>query len=307
MSTRPIVPSVLGPESERLLYRDVRHLSRLLKGLDTSGWERQVAGVDVRQVVAHLADGADELAGEIESRSAAPSSRPLHAPFHDAAPAAYARSDPGDPEAVLRRYDEAMRRLLHALGTTPQRDWSWPVWSPLGGAETLASAARRTLAHHYVHRHDVLAATGSGDDPHDATVRLVVEFVLDALARRGGELIAPPVTFEVVTSLPGAGTWQLVFDEPPPAREVDSLWDELVRHHPEARDLHRVERGSGDVSRAQIYATGEELWRTAFGRGGSWQDLEVHGDDEGRSAWSELTAAVQDDTDVARTLGRIQA
>lgn len=309
MTSHPVVPTVLGPEAEALLRRDVDRMSALLRRLSGEDWHRPtpVGGGAVLHVAAHLAQGAARLGREWETRVAAAHPEALHEPFDEPGSPPALEEEPGGPAQVLTAYGEATDRLLHALGTALQQHWSWPVWSPVGGVETLAEAVRRTLAHHYVHRHDILAALGGEPDPHEDTVRLVVEFVLDALARRGGDAITPPISFEVVTSLPGAGTWELIFEAARPPRHVDSVWDEIVGHHPESRRLHRVERGSDDASRAGLYGSGDTVWRAAFGRGARWEDLEVHGDDEARGMWHALIRRVAARTGRAEAIGRIQA
>lgn len=309
MATHPAVPAVLGPESEALLRREVDRMSALLERLAGQDWVRPtpVGGGAVLHVVAHLAQGASRLGREWETRVAAAHPEALHEPFDDPGSPPALDEEPGGPDQALAAYHQATDRLLHALGTTLQQHWSWPVWSPVGGVETLAEAVRRTLAHHYVHRHDVLTALGAQPDPHDDTVRLVVEFVLDALARRGGEAVTPPITFEVVTTLPGAGTWELIFEAARPPREVNSVWDEIVGHRPESRRLHRVERGSDESSRAGLYGSGDMVWRAAFGRGARWEDLELHGDDEARGIWQALISRVAARTGRTETLGRVQA
>lgn len=288
MARRPIVPSVLGHDVERLITRDVAALSELLHRLPAQAWQRPtpVGGAAVAVVVAHLTDSAVDLATAWQRRDPA-----LIEPFEDPPPQVGVDAD--DVTGLRAAYRRATQRLMGVLGTSMDADWSFPVSSPLGGVETLAEAARRWYAHHFVHRQDILAALGRPPDRDDTAVRMVVEFVLDAVARRGGELLPPPLEVEVVTAPPGAGTWTLVFEEPAPRRDVESVWRELLDAHPEAAQRHRLERGSSDEARLEVLGRGEEVWRAGFRRGGDWARLEVHGDDEARAAWAALVDRIR--------------
>jgi hypothetical protein len=126
----------------------------------------------------------------------------------------------------------------------------------------------------------------------DETVRLVVEFVLDAIARRGGDAVEPPVAFGVVTSLPGAGSWRLVFDSEGGAPQVGTIWDQIIGTV-QGPPPHRVERGPADYARVQVTGPGETFWRAAFGRGATWDQLSVHSDDDGKGLWTALVGAMQ--------------
>lgn len=161
-----------------------------------------------------------------------------------------------------------------------------------GGVESLAETARRWVTHHFVHRHDILDATARPTDDHDDTLRLVVEHVLDAMARRGGEDLEGGTTFELMTSGPGAGTWTLRFDDPREIRRVDlDVWQELIGTNVDL-PAHRVERGPATAPRASVRATSGDVWRAAFTRGGDWGALEVHGDDVGIAMWRRLAERV---------------
>lgn len=293
MTTSPIVPSLLGHQAESTIRRGVEELDATVSRLSDEAWRRtDDRGVSVVERVAHLAEGAAKLAHAWQARvDAEADGALLHTFDGPGVPPVDMPTD--DPAAVHRAYQRATGQLLSALGTVLQDDWSWPVWSPLGGVETLAEAARRWSAHHLVHLDDVVRALGTAPDHDEDTTRLAAEFVLDALARRGDESVdVRPLIIEVVTGTPGAGTWTVAFDEPRPRQHVEDVFESLVGHHPEALETYRVERGSSGRARLAVKTDGETLWRVAFERGGAWSDLSVHGDDAGRDAWSAMVDAV---------------
>ncbi len=287
MSDMPTPASLLGPEAEQLLRREARHLVRDLQSLDEEQWNLKTVygNTTILDVVSHLCKEADRVASAWEE----------HYERTDE-PLFYAAEDPRDhstveedvdPEEALSTYQESMDRLQQTLQQARQDDWQWPVMTPSGEAETLAEAVRRWLAHHYVHRQDIREILGHLVDRHEDTVRLVVEFVLDAMARQGRDVMPRPMRVEVVTA--NSGTWTLVFDEPEEiGSEYVTVWEELVGWEPEQRSAHRVERGSSGAPRVRITADGEEVWRAGFRRGARFDNLEAHGDDEALSIWSRL-------------------
>lgn len=290
METHAIAANVLGPAAEQGIGDEVGRLAATLDRLDPDDWQRPTPCGDapVATIVAHLTEGAQRLGAAWERQVDAEANQVLLHTFDDPATSPEVTMDTSDPAAVFSAYRAGTGRLRRALGTVRQQDWSWPVWSPLGGVETLAEAVRRWLAHHHVHRADVLAALHRPIDADEDAVRLVAEFVLDALARRGGDTVPAPMTFEVVTSLPGAGTWSLVFEEEAPRPDITSVWKAIVDRYPQPTQLHRIERGSSGTARLQLRAPGEALWRAAFQRDGSWDDIEVHGDDQAREVWATM-------------------
>lgn len=308
MATNVIVPSILGTQAEAALREDVEHLLAMLDRLDQDGWQRPTAlgHAPVVRVVEHLAEGAERIGGAWERRLDYERPGPLLYPFDDPDDPPVVDDTAASADEARRRYRDGTARLLHALGTAKQSDWSWPVWSPFDDIETLAEAARRTLAHHFVHRQDVAHATATGPQASDATVGLVVEFVLDALARQGGSVVPKPFHIEVVARPPGPGTWTVHFDQPAPPPEVESVFDELVSGRQGSLPAHRVDRGHSGDARVQVRASGELLWRAAFGRGASWDDLEVHGDDEARDVWNRLVDEVARRVGRSDSLGQVQ-
>lgn len=306
MATHAIAPNLLGLQAEQAIDRETRSFAALLERLPAEAWQETTAagGATVVAVLAHLAEGAARLASAWQDQLDAEANEVLLHTFDDPATPPTVTMDTSDTGAVLASYRTATARLSQALSTVRQQDWVWPVWSPLGGIETLGEAARRWLAHHHVHRSDIAAALGLATETDEDATRLVAEFVLDAIARRGGEAITPPIVFEVVTSPPGAGTWSLVFDEPDDGADAEDVWQALVGRYPRPTHPHRVERGSSGRARLVVEATGELLWRAAFRRGASWSDVDVHGDDEARSAWDALLERVVSVTGAA--LGRVQ-
>lgn len=305
MTSHPITPAILGHQAEAAIADDVGTFDRVLGRLGPDDWERPTAagGAPVATVVAHLAEGAERLAEAWSHQvDAEPNDVLLHT-FDDPDVPPSVASPPDDPADVLAAYRSATRALRDALNRVREQDWVWPVWSPLGGVETLAEAARRWVSHHHVHRDDVLAAVNRHEPVDDDTVRLVAEFVLDAIARRGAEDVEPMI-FEVVAGLPGAGTWSLVIDEPEPRPEIRDIWSQLLAHRPQPTQRHRLERGSAGRARVRIDTTGELLWRAAFRRGADWSELVVHGDDHGRAQWEVLLDRLAAATHGA--LGRVQ-
>lgn len=293
MASRPVVSSVLGHQAERAGAADVAALTQLLRYLDARQWRAPArGGVSVAEVVAHLAEGTMRLSEAWRRRLDAEADEALLHTFDDASGPPAVEMETSDPSAVLSAYRAATAHLRQTLGTVLERDWWWPVWSPLGGAETLGEAARRWLAHHHVHRWDVHQAIGRPLAAEEETTRLAAEFALEALARRGADQVVPPLTLGVVTGPPGAGTWSVIFERPRPRAVVDSVWEELIGHHPEALESHRVEHGSSEAARLRIRTDGQTLWRAAFAREAAWHELEIHGDDEARAAWDRLVAAV---------------
>lgn len=290
MTAKTIVPTVLGAAAEAALGHEVGTLRRTLRGLDDDAWRRAtpLGGATVVTVVAHLAEGMDRLAHAWRARVDAEENEVLLHTFDDPSTAPDVDMDVSDPAAVESAYVRATDDLRSTLATVRQDDWSWPVWSPLGGLETLAEAVRRTLAHHHVHASDVARGLGMRVEPDDDVTRLVTEFVLDALARRGGEAVDEPLVVQVVTDLPGAGTWSLVLGQDVSRQEVDNVFQAFVGTHPEATARHRVERGARDGARLTVRADGETLWRAAFRRGADWSELDIHGDDEARRLWDRL-------------------
>ncbi|MDP8961867.1 MAG: maleylpyruvate isomerase N-terminal domain-containing protein, partial [Actinomycetota bacterium] len=290
MPTRPIAPDVLGPEVEHLLGREAAELLAVLRRAGHDVWSRTTGagGSTVAEVVEHLTEEVEHVSRAWE-RHDLQADQPLFHAFEEPEHKPELVQSPDTPMQARDRYRRAMERLRRLMRRTRQEDWAWPSMTPRGGAETLAEAARRWLGHHYVHRQDVLAALGQPLDRHDSTVRLVVEFVLDALAKAGGEVVPRPMTFELVTATPGAGTWTLHFDEPDAIRRDDlEVWQALLGWRPDAPPDHRVERGSTEAARGTIRGDGELVWRAAFRRGGSWEDLEAHGDDEALRVWERL-------------------
>lgn len=296
MPTRPVAPDVLGPEVEHLLGRESAELLAVLRRAGHDMWSRTTgaAGSTVAEVVEHLTEEAERVARAWE-RHDLEAGQPLFHAFEEPELKPELEQAPDNPMQARDRYRGAMERLRRLLRQVRQEEWSWPSMTPLGGVETLAEASRRWLGHHYIHRQDVLAALQQRLDRHDSTVRLVVEFVLDVLARAGGEVVPRPMTFELVTATPGAGTWTLRFDEPDSIHRDDlEVWQALLGWQPNAPQDHRVERGSSEAARATIRGDGELVWRAAFRRGGSWDDLEAHGDDEALRVWERLVTTLTD-------------
>lgn len=290
MTSKTIVPSVLGVEAERALAHDVTAASAQLRRLDEAGWQRSTpaGGAPVVVVTAHLAEGLRRLADAWDARVDAEEDEVLLHTFDDPGRPPEVDLDTSDPAAVLRAYRSATQDLRRTLGALRQDDWSWPVWSPLGGLEMLAEAVRRTLTHHHVHASDIARGLDLRVDADDDVTRLLSEFVLDAVARRGGAGVSAPLIVQVITDQPGAGTWSLVLGEDEPPVEVDSVFEAFVGTHPGAGPRHRVERGAHSGARVTIRAGGEDLWRAAFQRGASWSELEVHGDDEAKRVWEQV-------------------
>lgn len=284
---------MLGHQAERAAATDVRGLIGTLTRLTGEEWSATTPlGETVAHVVAHLAEGTQRLADAWRRRVDAEADEALLHTFDGTSKGPAVEMDVSDTEAVVRAYRRATADLQATLGAVLDQDWAWPVWSPLGGAETLAEAARRWVAHHHVHRGDIQAALGRSVAADEDTTRLAAEFSLDAIARRGSDAVTPPLAIEVVTSTPGAATWTLIFEEPRPRDFAGSVWQALVGHHPEALEEHRLEHGSSDAARLRIKGDGRTVWRAAFGRGRSWADLEVHGDDDAKDAWKRLLDAV---------------
>ncbi len=50
-----------------------------------------------------------------------------------------------------------------------------------------------------------------------------------------------------------------------------------------------MERGSSGGAGLRVTADGEQVWRAGFWRGGGFEDLQTHGDDEALEAWSQLS------------------
>lgn len=305
MSSKTIVPSVLGGEAERALAHDVAAATIHLRRLDENGWQRPTpaGGAPVVVVTAHLAEGLRRLADAWQARVDAEQDEVLLHTFDDPGSAPDVEMDTSEPEAVRRAYLAATQDLLRTLGALRQDDWSWPVWSPLGGLEMLAEAVRRTLAHHHVHASDIARGLDLRVDPEDDVTRLLSEFVLDAVARRGGAQVSSPLIVQVITDPPGAGTWSLVLGEEEPPVEVDSVFEAFVGSRPGAGPRHRVERGAHTGARLAVRAGGEDLWRAAFQRGSSWSQLEVHGDDEAKRSWGQV---IEHAMVGPRGIGRVQ-
>jgi len=291
MTTHPIVPAVLGLAAEKAVIRDVDALTALLDALDDHGWRVNLSGQpSVLHLVTHLAVGARRLGDAwVQRRDPTDSVGALQHPVHD--PGTGSMADASDPDDAMRSYRNGTTTLLRALGTCRSDDWAWPVWSPLGGTEPLAGAVRRWVAHHRVHHLDIAERVGATPATDPELQVLVSEFVLDAIARRGGPAVEPPLHVEVIVDPPGAGTWTLFVDEPASRQELPSLWEEVMSRQDE-RDLHRLERGSGGAARLVVRSDGETLWRAAFDRGASWRDVELHGDDGSRDLFRRMTDAL---------------
>ncbi|MDP8928804.1 MAG: maleylpyruvate isomerase N-terminal domain-containing protein [Actinomycetota bacterium] len=289
MSDMPTPASLLGPEAAELLRRETRHLVRDLESLDEEQWSLKTVygNTTILDVVSHLCKEADRVATAWDEHYEH-MDEPLFRATDDPREHATVEEDV-DPDEALATYQESMDRLQKTLQQARQDDWQWPVMTPSGEAETLAEAARRWLAHHYVHRQDIREIIGRIVDRHEDTVQLVVEFVLDAIARQGREIMPHPMRVEFTTGMPGAGTWTLVFDEPEEIRsEYVTVWEEILGWEPDKPSAHRVERGTTGAPRVRISGDGEQVWRAGFRRGARFDDLNVHGDDEALSAWSRL-------------------
>lgn len=285
---------MLGHQAEAAIAAAVSGLTGVLERLEADGWRTPTAigNAPVVRVTAHLAQGADRIGRAWEQRLDLGDDDALLHTFDSPTQPPATVDEVGSPEQVLAGYREATDRLIQALASCREDDWSWPVWSPLGGVETLAEAARRFLAHHHVHRCDIHDALSKPTPDDDEQVALVSEFVLDAMARRGGDAVTAPMEFDVTTAYPGAGTWTLVFDQPRDRSDVGSVWSELIGSHPAAQEGHRVERGASGRARLRVNAPGDLLWRAAFGRGGRWSEVELHGDDDAKAAWHALVTEV---------------
>lgn len=301
MTTSAISPTVLGHAAEQAVVRDHDQLAALLRRLPSSAWSQSTpAGSDVAHVVAHLTGGARRLA-DSWGRRLDPEPTALQHPIHDPG-TGEVTAVPDRPDDLLAAYDAAVGRLRRVLGSCRLEDWVWPVWSPLGGTETLASATRRWVAHHRVHHHDLATGVGASVAPDDLTDTLLTEFVLDAVARRGGPAVDPPFRAEIVVAPPGAGTWTMIVEDPRQPEELPPLWLDLLTPD-ELREHYRLERGSGDAS-VIVRCDGEVLWRAAFRRGATWRDLSVHGDDGSKRQWRRLVETLASDAD---RIGRVQA
>lgn len=302
MTTQPIVPTVLGLRAEKAARRDVEALTALLESLPDDVW---TSGVDGRssplRMTAHLADGARRLGDAWNDRvDPAEATGALQHPVHD--PRTDSAIETASPAEALDQYRRSTDALLGALGTCRSDDWEWPVWSPLGGTEPLAGAVRRWVAHHRVHHLDIAEAADRPVASDPDLQMLVSEFVLDAVARRGGSAVPPPLRVEVIVDPPGAGTWTVIVDELQSREELPSLWQEIMSRQDE-RDLHRLERGTTGSARLVVRTNGETLWRAAFDRGASWDDVELHGDDQARDLFRQMTSAL---TSGEKGVSRIQ-
>ncbi|MFN2556314.1 MAG: maleylpyruvate isomerase N-terminal domain-containing protein [Nitriliruptorales bacterium] len=296
MSDMPRAASLLGPQAAELLQREARNLARDLRSLNEEQWSLKTVYGDttILDVVSHLCKEADRVAEAWEEHYE-----------HTDEPLFYATDDPRehstveedvDPDEALATYEESMDRLQKTLTQARQDDWEWPVMTPSGEAETLAEAARRWMAHHYAHRQDIREILGNLVDRHEETVQLVVEFVLDAAARQGRDLMPHPMRIEVVTAMPGSGTWTLVFDEPAEiGSEYVGVWEDMLGFEPDQLSGHRVERGSSGGTRVRVTGDGELVWRAGFRRGARFSELEAHGDDEALAAWSRLAQRLDEE------------
>ncbi len=295
MATQTIPTEALGMQVVQLMDRERTQLLRCLRGRDEPDWSLKTGfrGLSVAELVHHLVEDSERLADAWQrhySHLDEPLFRALEHPEEEHA----FEEDPAHPDELLERYSTAMERVRTSLAQARLDDWDWPSISPLGGLETLSEAARRWLAHHYVHREDIHEILGRPIDTHEETVALVVEFTLDALARVGEENVPHSMVFKVVTSTPGSGAWTLGFDEPHDlGRESVTLWEEVVGWEPDQRDAPRVERGTGPGTRVSVRGDGDSVWRAGFGRGHSWDELRVHGDDDAVQAWQRLTEALE--------------
>lgn len=290
MSTRTIPEEGLGIQVVQLMQRERSQLLRCLQGCDEPDWNLKTGfqGMSVAEIVQHLVEDSEQLADAWERHYSHLDEPLFYALEHPEAEQAV--EDPLEPDELIQRYSEAMQRVRDTLARARLDDWAWPSMCPLGGVETLAEAARRWLAHHFVHREDIAEILGLPMDTHEETVALVVEFTLHALARVGGENVPRPMAFKVITAPPGSGAWTLMFDEPQEiGREYVTLWEEVLGWEPEQPDAHRVERGTEPGTRVSARGDGETVWRAGFARGHSWDELEVHGDDEAVQAWERLT------------------
>ncbi len=291
MSTRTVPEEGLGIQSVRLMQRERAELLRCLQACDEPEWKLKTGfrGMSVAELVQHLVEDSERLADAWERHYSHLDEPLFYALEHPDAEGLL--EGPVEPAELIERYSEAMQRVRDSLARARLDDWSWPSMCPLGGVETLAEAARRWLAHHYVHREDIHEILGLPTDRHEETVSLVVEFTLHALARVGGKNVPRPMAFKVITSPPGAGAWTLIFEDPVERSDDFETWQKLLGWETERPPEQRVERGTGPGTRVTVRGDGETLWRAGFGRGHAWDELRVHGDDEAVQAWEHLTKA----------------
>ena len=276
MAVRQAVPAVLGLRAESVLDDLTQRLVRDLEHVPDGDFERVgPTGVTVARTVRHVAVSLERQGRAWRDRvDVEPDPVLLHT-FGDDQPGGEVAPAPS-PAYLRAALVRAAATVREALGTVRQDDWTWPMWSPLGGTESLAASVRRAVAHVHVHRYDVTRALGrpwSAIEDHEV---LAVEFVLEAIARSTPPGTGP-MTFTVVTGMPGAGTWTLP----------------LGRPHDD--DTDRVRRGATLDARCTVRGPGGEIWRAAFGRGGSWGELTLHGDDEARREWHRVIRRVTDD------------
>ncbi len=291
MPTRTIPTEALGIQAVRLMERERAELLRILKRSDGPDWNLKTGFRDMTaaELLHHLVEDSERLADAWERRYSH-LDEPLFWALEPAGEEHAFEEDPADHDELIERYSTAMERVRASLAEARFDDWAWPSLSPLGGLETLSEAARRWLAHHYVHREDMQEILGLPHDNHEETVGLVVEFTLHALAMVGGDSVPHPMAMKVITAPPGAGAWTLVFADPDERDEhFATIWKKFFGWETEPPPERRVERGTGPGTRVSIRGHGEALWRAGFGRGHSWDELQVHGDEEAVRGWRDLT------------------
>ncbi|MFN2556567.1 MAG: maleylpyruvate isomerase N-terminal domain-containing protein [Nitriliruptorales bacterium] len=291
MGTRTIPTEALGMQAVRLMDRERAELLAVLKGRDGPDWNLKTGfrGMTVTELVQHMVEDSERLADAWE-RHYSHLDEPLFWALEHPEEEHALEEDPAEPDELVERYSTAMERVRTSLAQARLDDWEWPSVCPLGGLETLSEAARRWLAHHYVHREDIHEILGLPPDNDEETVSLVVEFTLHALVMVGGDSMPYPMAMKVITAPPGSGAWTLVFADPDEREDrFATTWEKFLGWESEPPPERRVERGTGPGTRVSVRGYGEAVWRAGFGRGHSWDELQVHGDDEAVQAWERLT------------------
>ncbi len=299
MATQAIPTEALGMQALRLMERERAQFLAVMRGRDGPDWNLKTGfrGMTIAQLVQHLVEDSERLADAWE-RHYSHLDEPLFWALEH--PEAHATFDENhaEPDELLERYATAMERVQKSLAQARLDDWAWPSVCPLGGFETLSEAARRWLAHHYVHREDVHEMLGLPPDHHDESVALVVEFTLHALAKVGGDTVPHPLSMKVITAPPGAGAWTLIFEDPAEHDDrFSTTWEKFIGWESEPPPGQRVERGTRPGTRVSVRGDGEAVWRAGFGRGHDWDELRVHGDDEAVEAWQHLSQSLHGNLD----------